>query len=298
MSLSISVVTSCFNAESYIEDTIRSILGQQYENLEYIVKDALSTDGTMDIVRKYSSGISQIIEQEDKGQYYGIMQGFEQSSGEIMAWLNADDIYFPWTFSLVNQVFSQYPEVDWIIGLPTFLNDQGQLIKVSSNPVSSFSQKYIKEGWFRGHLGGYLQQESMFWRRSLWEKAGGLDLKLSWAADFELWTRFAQHAALIEVASPLASFRERPGLQRSSQSRDKYELEVEEVCRNKKSPPGFWDAIASRGIVWRSLARLCIWKKTEAIVFSPVSRNWEKKKLRRPISRASLLDLSLERAIR
>lgn len=299
--ISISVVTSCFNAEAYIEDTFKSVHNQNYPNLQHIIKDGGSKDSTLAIAEKYKALYPddiEVISKPDKGQYYGIQQGFEYATGEVVSWLNADDIYYPWTFSVVNEIFTKYPEIDWIIGVPTFMNAKGQAIKISTNSASAFPQDFIRNGWFNAHLAGYLQQESMFWRKSLWDKVGGLNLDLSLAGDFDLWTRFAEHAELVEVVSPLACFRIRPGEQRSSKGEDKYLEEVARITQSKKTPPAVWETISKRGIVWRSLFRLLVWRKTKVIAFSASSQKWELRNLRRPVSRATMLDLMLEKSVR
>ena len=168
--LPISVVTACRNCDNYVENTIHSVIGQQYQNLQYIVVDGASTDSTLEIVNRYRKNIDTIISEPDDGQYHGIQKGMELAHGEIMAWLNADDIYYPWTFSVVQSVFEKYPEVEWLTGVPSYINDAGQCIRVAGNPGSAYPRRYIRNGWFRSSLAGYLQQESMFWRRSLWEK--------------------------------------------------------------------------------------------------------------------------------
>lgn len=293
----ISIITTCYNIENFIGDTLSSVLSQQYPNLQYIVLDGASTDGTLDIVRNYSKNISTIISEPDNGQYFAIQKGFELSNGEIMAWLNADDTYLPWTFSVVSEIFDKFPTVDWIIGLPTFLNRKGQCIKVS-DVAASYPRTFIANGWYRGHLMGYLQQESMFWRRSLWEKSGGLDLKLNYAADFKLWTKFAKYAELVAVSVPLSAFRYRPDEQKSSTGITHYESEVSHVCKDLPPPPLIWDKIASQGVRLRSLCRLAAWKKSPVIAYSNTKNTWVLINSRRPVSRASFAGLLVESSLR
>ena len=242
--LRISIVTACLNAESHIERTLQSVLGQDYPALEYIIKDGGSTDGTLEKITPFQDKIHSLESKSDGGQYFAIQQGLNESRGEIMGWINADDQYFPGSLSLVNQIFTQFPEVEWIVGIPSFLNSDGHITKVSTNSASAFYQPYIKEGFYREHLAGYLQQESMFWRRTLWDRVGGLNLTYKLAADFDLWTRFAASAELVQVVSPLAAFREIPGIQRSSRFRAEYETEVKEIIIEKKRPPFLWDTLA------------------------------------------------------
>ena len=170
----ISVVTSCFNAGELVEDTIRSVVQQRYPRLQYVFIDGASKDNTLEIARRYERDIAVLLSERDDGQYHGIQKGMSLATGEVMAWLNGDDIYCPWTLSVVGEIFARFPDVDWIVGTSSFMNGSGQCTRVSGNSGTAMPRDYIRNGWFRPELAGYLQQESMFWRRRLWEKAGGL----------------------------------------------------------------------------------------------------------------------------
>jgi len=291
--MTISIITASYNAAAHIESALASVLSQNYSDLEYIVIDGASKDSTFQIAEKHGEQITYFISEPDEGQYHAIQKGFDRSNGEIMAWLNADDVYMPWTFSVVVEIFEKYPEVQWITGLPGFLNEKGQYTGVHAS-AAAYPQHYIRNGWYQGHLAGYLQQESMFWRRSLWEKISGLDLSLDLAADFKLWTEFAQHAELVQVATPLAAFRKRPGMQKSSIDSDGYKREVARVCESLPRPPALWNRLASTGIVARSLCRLMQIRQTKVIAYSECSQTWELLSLRRPVSRLGLGQLMLE----
>lgn len=293
----ISIITSCFNQENTIEATIRSIVNQDYPNLEYIFIDAASADRTLEIAEKYGDHIGILLSEPDEGQYFGIQKGLSMATGEIMAWLNGDDVYLPWTLSVVNEIFQQFPEVEWIIGQPSYLNPRNQLTRVSGNAWPVYPRAFIRNGWCRDHLAGYLQQESMFWRKSLWDKAGGLNLNFDYAADFELWTRFACHALLVPVSVPLAGFRKSPE-QKSTKDRAIYEREVKEICRAFRHPPWIWDTVASKGLVLRSLFRCLIWKQGAVISFSDSLNKWVKVKAIRPVSRANISGLLAEFSLR
>lgn len=289
----ISVITTSFNCEKYIETTIKSVIDQECD-VQYIVIDANSTDHTMDIINKYKDKIDVLINEPDDGMYYGIQKGAKYINGDIMAWLNADDRYLPWTFSIVKAIFTKYPEVDWIIGQPSYMNENGECIKVSSNAGTAYPNKYIRNGWYRPQFAGYLQQESMFWRKSLWDKVGGLNTNLKLAADFDLWTRFAQHAELYSVASPLSSFRLRPGAQQSSVGLNRYEEEVDMVCAGLQAPPVIWRLSSQCGEIPRVLSRMLIWKKAKLIKYSLSKSDWSIKELYRPLSRYSFPEVLLE----
>nr|WP_321466990.1 glycosyltransferase family 2 protein [uncultured Desulfobulbus sp.] len=290
----ISVVTSCFNGEEYIEKTIRSIVEQGYSNLEYILIDGASTDHTVDVARKFEDKISLLISEPDEGQYYGIQKGLNLASGQVMAFLNADDAYYPWTFSVVGEIFQHFPQVQWLIGTPSYMNTIGQCTKISSIAGVAYSKNYIKNGWYRQNLAGYLQQESMFWRKELWDHVGGFDLNLKYAADFDLWRKFAKYADLYSLTVPLALFRQRPGKQRSSLGADVYKEEVRQVCQNLKKPPLFWEQFGENSVILRNVLRMIIWKNAYVISYSRKQERWIVSERMRPLARSSFLEALLD----
>lgn len=291
--MKISVVTACFNAVGFIETTLKSVIDQDYSDLEYIVIDGGSSDGTCEIIERYRHKLAYYVSEPDGGQYEAIQKGLNRATGDVLCWLNADDILMPWTLSVVSEVFSEHTDVQWITGLPSFLNRKGQMTAVYGS-VAAYPRAFVVNGWYGQLLGGYLQQESMFWRRNLWVQAGGLELSLRYAADYELWTRFARCADLVPVAVPLAAFRKLPGEQRSSVGSDKYEAEVKKVMTRLKPAPVFWRVLAKGGVVVRSFARLFIYSKQTAIVYDDTSRRWKVISSYRSISRLALRDLILQ----
>ena len=166
----ISIVTPSFNSKGLIADTIKSVLGQNYPNLEYIIIDGGSTDGTVQIIEQFSDKLSYWHSQKDGGQYDAINQGFAKSTGEIMCWLNADDMLLPKSLFVVAEVFDQLKEVEWLSSLqPASWDASGQLAEVRTLP--GFSKQAFLDGLYlptTAKKGYWLQQESTFWRRSLW----------------------------------------------------------------------------------------------------------------------------------
>lgn len=217
----ISIVTPVFNRADMIEQTIQSVLGQHYPNLEYIIIDGGSTDGTVDIIRRYENRLAYWISEPDNGMYDAIMKGLAHATGDILAWINSDDMYHPNALNIVGQIFSQLHDVEWITGTPTLYNAEGLCMKVFSTPRWSWQR--FKSGDFR-----WLQQESTFWRRSLWDKVGGLDMQYELAADFDLWCKMFQYAKLYSVNTILGGFREH-GNQLSLTQADKYAAEVKTI---------------------------------------------------------------------
>jgi glycosyltransferase involved in cell wall biosynthesis len=208
----ISIVTPSYNQGHFLEQTIRSVLSQEYPNLEYIVIDGGSTDGSVEIIKRYEKGISFWCSERDDGQYDAINKGFSKSSGEIMGWINSDDVYFPWTLISVATMMRSVPTMEWLSSLmPAGIDYQGLLFIVYQYP--GFSRDAFLEGKhlpgenLLAHPFGYIQQESTFWRRSLWEKNGDIRPDYKLAGDFDLWARFFQHADLWGCPIPLAGFR-------------------------------------------------------------------------------------------
>ncbi|MDT4954891.1 MAG: hypothetical protein QOJ02_3029 [Acidobacteriota bacterium] len=221
----ISIVTPCLNAERFIEDTIVSIISQNYPNLEYIIIDGGSIDGTIDILKKYESKITFWETNCDNGQYFALQRGFDLSTGDIMAWLNADDMLHCGALFAVAEIFSKFPDIRWIMGQPTVFNQDGSCVQiVALNDAIWHSERILED---EEH---FIQQESTFWCRELWEQAGScIDTSLELAGDFELWARFFRYTSLHTVTTILGGFRFSNAQQRSVRCYDKYLEEVSAI---------------------------------------------------------------------
>ena len=225
----ITIVTPSFNQGRYLEDCIRSILDQGYPNLEYIIMDGGSTDGSVEIIRKYAHRLAFWKSAPDDGQYAAIEEGFSHGRGQIMTWLNADDILCPGTLFAVAAIFVNRPEVRWITGLPSSLSPDGSLVHVSTSLALWSRRRYLEKKYFSP----FIQQEGTFWRRSLWEQAGSQMAKhLQMAGDLELWTRFFRHSRLHSVDLTLAIFRQHAG-QKTDGNLKAYFREAEQVLNRE-----------------------------------------------------------------
>lgn len=228
----ISIVTPSLNQGRFIEANILSIERQNYPTLEHIVIDGGSTDETLLILQKHKGHFASVVSEKDEGQYHAINKGFAKATGEVMAWLNSDDVYWPGALHVVGEIFRKFPQIEWMTTrLPVAIEEDGSPIKVT--PVYGFT----RTGFLRGdNLPGlgwpatcYIQQELTFWRRGLWERAGGcLDTNYRMAGDFELWARFFEHAELYSVDVPIGCFR-RHDDQRTSTSFANYLEEAKTI---------------------------------------------------------------------
>ena len=210
----ISVITPNYNQAGFIEETIASVLSQNYSNLEYIIIDGGSTDRSLDIIKKYQDQLAYWVSEKDGGMYDAINKGFQRSSGEIMCWINSDDILQAGALLEVAKLFENHREVKWLQGKPTVIDEQGETLK-HPKPVGSKQHFYL--GFYKKEY-SFIQQESTFWKRELWEQAGGaISTDYSLAADFDLWMRFFKHGEMFLTDRPLGAFRVRPGQKSANQ---------------------------------------------------------------------------------
>jgi len=197
----ISIVTPVRNSERFLDAAIRSVLDQGYPDLEYIVVDGGSSDGSVDIIRRYEDRLAHWVSEPDPGMYSALNKGFARATGDVMGWLTATDILHHGALRVVGSVFAQLPTVEWVTGIPTGLSEDGMTVSVG--PLRRWSR-----GRFLLGANRYIQQESTFWRRSLWERAGGrVDTERERFSDFELWLRFFRHAPLHPVRALIGGFR-------------------------------------------------------------------------------------------
>jgi len=196
----ISIVTPSLNQGEFIERTIQSVLEQNYQNLEYIVQDGESLDGTSEILQRYQHESLHIESRKDNGQAHALNLGFQNSHGEILYYLNSDDVLMPGAMNYVGDYFNRHPGVDVIYSHRVIIDE---------------SDREIGRWVLPPHDGrvllwaDYIPQETMFWRRRIWEKVGGhVDESFEFALDWDLLLRFQAAGAVIRrVPRFMAAFR-------------------------------------------------------------------------------------------
>lgn len=238
--LKISIITPNYNGGKYLERTIQSILNQNYPNLEYIVVDGGSTDSSLKIIDQYKTKISKFISEPDKGMYDALIKGLKMSTGDIIAYLNSDDVYVPGTFDAVSQIFYHNPKVQWLTGQPSFINEAGHLMIFNKIDYPRFSLYGFLAGDYK-----FIQQESTFWRRNLLSKVDFQKInQFKYAGDFALWMEFFEHDLLYVAPNIFGNFRiQRPGYQLSSKFMKEYILECEKILKDKKKQMNYKDVI-------------------------------------------------------
>lgn len=196
-----------------IEETILSVINQGYDNIEYIIIDGGSTDGTLKVIDKYKDRLSYFISEPDSGIYDALNKGFKMATGEVFGWINGDDILLENCLSNVSEAFKS-DAVRWITGLNTIINEKSE-ITYQIMPYMLKQQDFLSSKYFwnkKMKAFGTIQQESTFFSRKLWEMYwNSIPLKSSYAGDFELWMRFFRTEKLNYVNKPLGAFRVRIG---------------------------------------------------------------------------------------
>jgi len=223
--MKISIVTPSFDRADYLDDTIESVLTQAGDfALEYVIQNAGNSAAVRDILDRWERAVAAgsfrprcrelrfaVMHERDSGMYEGINRGFARCSGDIMAWVNSDDLYHPAAFQTVTEALAQNPDARWIAGIANSFNSRGSRAGFDKFPPA-YSREFVRRGLYRiENLGwgmNWIPQDCSFWRADLWRAAGGrLDESYKYAADFQLWHAFAEHAELVKLNSFLGGYR-------------------------------------------------------------------------------------------
>ncbi len=230
----VTIVTPSFQQGQYIKSTIESVLTQDYPHIEYIIIDNLSVDETPDIVREYEGRLT-FVSQKDHGQSDALNKGFRMAKGEIVAWLNADDVYEPGCIQKAVEAFKKNTNLGLIYA-------DGYTIDQYGNKTGRFKATQEFEAWELVHVQDYILQPTTFFRKNCLEKAGYLDESLNWCMDWDLWIRMSRITEITYVPEFFACAREYPGTKTSTGGRERL-LEIRRLMQKysgKKRPAGYW----------------------------------------------------------
>jgi len=195
----VSIVTPSFNQARFLEATIQSVLSQNYPRLEYIIVDGGSTDGSLEIIRKYSDRLSWWTSEKDKGQTDALNKGFAHARGNIFAWLNSDDTYQPGAVASAVEYLQANSQLGLVYGDSNYINEAGQII--GRFPAAQTDLHRLRQGYV------HIPQQASFFRGDLWREVGPLDPSFYFAMDYDLWVRIAARTQVKYVPQMWANFR-------------------------------------------------------------------------------------------
>lgn len=195
-----SIITPSYNQARYLEATIQSVLNQDYPEVEYIIIDGESTDGSADIIHKYAPRLAGWVSERDQGQTDAINKGFARARGDILAWINSDDTYEPGALSAAAAYFQAHPETGLVYGDANFIDGKGR--SIGRFPAAQTDYRRLRQGYV------HIPQQASFFRADLWRKVGPLDPSFYFAMDYDLWVRLAALSPVVYLPGRLwANFR-------------------------------------------------------------------------------------------
>lgn len=245
----ISIVTPSYNQGQFIEQTIRSVLLQNYPNLEYIIIDGGSTDNTVETIEKYEQYITYWVSEPDRGQSHAINKGFARCTGEIMAWLNSDDLYLPSALKTIARIFSERPNIDLVTGAGISYQEETK----EAIPIRACGTGIYPTTALMLAQHGCIAQHSTFWRRSTWQQLGSIREDLHYAMDQEFFLRCCDAKCKFYLtAEPLAVFRQYSGQKTACGNR--YVEDSDRVIAEFKIANPYWYSLPGRTkIRWAKL---------------------------------------------
>ena len=195
----VSIVSPSFNQAPFLESTMESVFAQDHPNIEYIVVDGGSTDGSVEIIKKHASQLAWWTSERDRGQTDAINKGMAHAKGTILAWLNSDDTYLPGAVTAAVRRFGESPEAGLIYGDANYIDDRGEVI--GKFPAAQTDYRRLRRGYV------HIPQQAAFFRGDLWRAVGPLDPSFYFAMDYDLWVRIAAKAELRYVPETWGNFR-------------------------------------------------------------------------------------------
>jgi glycosyltransferase involved in cell wall biosynthesis len=228
--LKISVVTPSYNSCRFLDRTAQSILSQSGNfELEWIVVDGGSTDGTVGFLRGLGDPRLRWISEADSGQSHAINKGLDLTTGDVVAWLAADDAYTPGALAAVAEAFASNPSARWLVGRYEVIDESDHVIRPA---VVRYKERWLRRYSYRALLReNFISQPAVFWRRDFGREVGPLDESLNWTMDYDLWLRMGRTAAPIFLDRVLARFRLHPASKTGQVDRRQFDEQYTVACR-------------------------------------------------------------------
>lgn len=224
----ITIITPSYNQAATLPATIASVLGQGYPDLEYLVIDGGSTDGTLEILKGYGSSL-QWLSEKDHGQAEAINKGLRAASGDVLAFLNSDDVYEPGALLTVGRYFAAHPQAQWLTGRCNILDRSGRIIRPF---VSVYKNAWLALNWPAAlYVLNFISQPATFWQRRLTAQVGYLDETLYYTLDYEYWLRLQRAARLHVLKDTLAGFRYYASSKSGACHQARFQEQYEVACR-------------------------------------------------------------------
>ncbi len=254
----VSIVTPSYNQAEYLEKTILSVLGQDYQNIEYIIIDGGSDDGSREIIEKYSNRISYWVSEKDQGQTDAINKGFAQAKGEILAWLNSDDTYEPHAVAEAVAYLLKNPEIGLLYGDANFIDAEDR--KIGKFPAAQTDYQRLRQGYV------HVAQQSAFWRADIMKLVGPLDPSFYFAMDYDLWVRLAAVSKVKYLPRTWANFRLHSAAKTIA---DDDRCWPEMIRVHKRDGGSFFSIIMAKFYLRKLLAPFITWRRNRRIVGIP-----------------------------
>jgi glycosyltransferase involved in cell wall biosynthesis len=195
----VSIVTPSYNQARYLDATIHSVLSQNSVEIEYLIVDGGSTDGSVEIIKEYKDRLAWWVSEKDNGQTDAINKGFAHAHGDILAWLNSDDTYEPDSVTQAVSYLHANPDVGLVYGDTNYIDNLGQ--KIGRFPAAQTDYRRLRQGYV------HIPQQAAFWRANLWRRVGPLDPSFYFAMDYDLWVRLAAISRIVYIPKLWANFR-------------------------------------------------------------------------------------------
>jgi glycosyltransferase involved in cell wall biosynthesis len=250
----VSIVTPSYNQARFLPATIESVLGQTYPNIEYIIIDGGSSDGSLQVIQSYADRLVYWVSEPDQGQTDGINKGFARANGQVLAWLNSDDTYQPNAVAEAVDYLSLHPQVGMVYGQASFIDEHGR--QIGRFPAAQTDYQRLRRGYV------HIPQQAAFWRAELWQQVGPLDPSYYFAMDYDLWLRLAKVSKMQHVPRLWANFRLHSGAKTIAED-DRCWPEMIRI--HYRDGGSRFSIITAKYVLRRLLAPLVTWRRRRRV---------------------------------